>query len=438
MKDKKPILVLGLGKTGVSVVKYLLKKQESFCIFDQHKSPSGLIEIQRLVKKEDIFLQEFEIETLSKYSQIIVSPGIKPNNEVILKSLKLKIPVITDFDIFFSETSSMIILITGTNGKSTVVSMLERVLKDTYDKLLISSGGNIGKPVLELLQDDPVISVLEISSFQLQLTKKIQSDISLLLNLKEDHLDWHKNLDEYHKAKKRVFENSDVMLSSDNILEENSSIIKFSTFLDKYSNFITARIDKVRTEHDKLNIMAVLTALIYIAKLRSGISIDDEVKIHSILSSAIKSLNNFSSLPHRFERLGVINEVLYIDDSKATNTDSAIKAIESVSILYPDKEVILICGGESKGQTFTDLAEVCIGKIKEVFLIGKDSNILYKYLSPKIKTLIVPDLRDAILKAKLSSNPGSIILFSPACSSLDMYKDYEQRGNEFKRFSGFN
>ena len=163
----------------------------------------------------------------------------------------------------------MIILITGTNGKSTVVSMLERVLKDIYDKSLISSGGNIGKPVLELLQDDPVISVLEISSFQLQLTKKIQSDISLLLNLKEDHLDWHKNLDEYHKAKKRVFENSDVMLSSDNILEENSSIIKFSTFLDKYSNFITARIDKVRTEHDKLNIMAVLTALIYIVSSSS-------------------------------------------------------------------------------------------------------------------------------------------------------------------------
>ena len=200
MKQDKPYLVLGLGKTGASVADYLHSLGKDFYIYDDHLEPSGLLSVKDIVNKEKILLRKFNLKLLSNFSKLIVSPGIKPSHAILIEAFRLKLPVITDFDIFFRQNSSLVILVTGTNGKTTVVSMLEKVLKARFGRDNVQAGGNIGTPVLDLLKKEAKINILEISSFQLELTEHIYSDISLLLNLEEDHLDWHGSIEAYQKA----------------------------------------------------------------------------------------------------------------------------------------------------------------------------------------------------------------------------------------------
>ena len=294
MKNSKSTLIIGLGQTGLSVAKYLFKKNKSFYITDLSLFPSGLDTVKGFLDKKRILLGGFNLDLLKEIGEIIVSPGITQDNKIISRALSLNIPVITDFDIFFSESKSKIILVTGTNGKSTVVEMLEMILKLRHNKLSICAAGNIGLPVLDLLDKDPEISILEISSFQLSLTRNIRSNISVLLNVDEDHLDWHKSFHEYKKAKKKVFENTEISLYGTVGILEGRQGINISLFYEKFFRFISKRVNDLWTDHDKFNLMAVLVVCFFVERFENkNFSLDDKNDIEIFLEFLLKGLRNF-------------------------------------------------------------------------------------------------------------------------------------------------
>jgi UDP-N-acetylmuramoylalanine--D-glutamate ligase len=183
--------------------------------------------------------------------------------------------------------------------------------------------------------------------------------------------------------------------------------------------------------------MAVLVVCFFVERFENkNFSLDDKNDIEIFLEFLLKGLRNFKFLPHRFERLGILNGILYINDSKATNINSSIHAITSARKLYPDQEIILICGGDSKGQNFAEFANICGESIKRIYLIGKDSYKLYKILNSKVSCVEVSNLADALAQAKNFAESRNIILLSPACSSKDMFIDYIDRGQQFKELLG--
>ncbi|MDG2061091.1 MAG: UDP-N-acetylmuramoyl-L-alanine--D-glutamate ligase [SAR86 cluster bacterium] len=437
MKQDKPYLVLGLGKTGASVADYLHSLGKDFYIYDDHLEPSGLLSVKDIVNKEKILLRKFNLKLLSNFSKLIVSPGIKPSHAILIEAFRLKLPVITDFDIFFRQNSSLVILVTGTNGKTTVVSMLEKVLKARFGRDNVQAGGNIGTPVLDLLKKEAKINILEISSFQLELTEHIYSDISLLLNLEEDHLDWHGSIEAYQKAKKRVFEKTSFPILESQLILEEIQGIDFNNYLFDFFPLIDQGINSLWPDHLKSNLLATLTVLFFVEKLNDqSIALQDVKRVRSILDFGLKELRDFSLLPHRFEMIGSIEDVIFINDSKSTNISSSIAAIKSVENLYNTNNIHLIFGGDAKSQDFNNLKYISQNKVKKVYLFGKDADKLNDYFSKIVETDLSEDLEGATNRAQSCSFPGDVILLSPGCSSLDMYENYIQRGIEFKRILG--
>ena len=207
-------LILGFGSTGASVARYLVRKNEPFLIMDSRQEPSGLQEISQLNPSE-LHLGRFDPSIISKINRVIVSPGISYNNPV-LKAARQKGKIVqTDIEIFLKESKSKVVLVTGTNGKTTVISMTEKLLNAIYREKKVISIGNIGKPVLDTLEEDYEISLIEISSFHLELSTFISSSVGVLLNVSQDHLDRHKSLEEYEKVKKKILSNTKLALVGD-------------------------------------------------------------------------------------------------------------------------------------------------------------------------------------------------------------------------------
>ena len=231
-------LVLGLGSTGISLARYLRKNKQPFLIMDSRKEPPGLQEVIKESLDNRLLLGSFDKSIVSEVERVLVSPGISYNNPVLEEARSQEKIVQTDIDIFLKENNSKVILVTGTNGKTTVVSMTEMLLQNIYGLNKVVSMGNIGKPVLDHLGEDYDIALIEISSFQLELSTDISSNIAVLLNIAQDHLDRHKSLEKYQKIKQKIFLNTEIGLIGDKALvpvqnKENH----FLNFDDLYKNY---------------------------------------------------------------------------------------------------------------------------------------------------------------------------------------------------------
>ena len=422
---EQPILVVGLGTTGWSVVRYLHARGEPIVVTDTREEPPYLDRMRK--KCPDVqYIAHLPVEKYKAFREIVVSPG-----------LALEVDhTIGDIELFAREARAPVIAITGSNGKSTVTTLVGEMLnKSRYSALV---GGNIGTPALDLLNlPVPDFYVLELSSFQLETTTSLAPCAAVVLNISPDHMDRYEDLDAYANAKFRIYDKAlcAVFNRDDPLVSRHySSCEGFSFGLDPDSNndfgiikdskgqYLARGREKLAPVtdlnlHGRQNIANVLAAMALVEC--SGIT---------LTASMIDAALEFKGLPHRCELIGSWKGIKWINDSKGTNVGATLSAINSV-----DSPTVLIAGGQGKGADFKPLGAAIDQSIKAVVLIGEDALNIRAFLSPHKNVKMANSLAEAVENAAGLAEEGDTILFSPACASFDMFDSYEDRGDVFRK-----
>ena len=428
----KKHLILGFGQTGVSIAKYLHKLGISFEVMESRKDLKG---IQWLSDHGYKCSSKFDVDALEKISKVYVSPGIPKNNPILKQADFLNIEIETDIDIFLKLHSCTKILITGTNGKTTVTSMSHKLFSDYLDKKRVEALGNIGNPVLDNTDEGIDIALIEVSSYQLELSSSISSDIAVLLNVTQDHLDRHSSFKEYKAIKNKVFNQSKLVIKGGQSSSSTEECIYFQEIFRDYDYCF----DVLKEEwplHDIENIKAAISILFAYLVLNQEVSFYDKSERESFIKDCLRILNSFQRLPHRYEILDLKDGVTFINDSKATNVASVLKALESVYDKFGEGRTILICGGDSKGQDFEELTNISEKLLKKAYIFGIHKDLIAPFLINLTDVELVEDMQEAMKKITIDAVNGDVVILSPACSSIDMYKDYEERGEDFRRLVG--
>ena len=413
--------------TGQSILNYLSKKyNEIYLIEDWEENPS-LREIDRFGIKVHVNPQ-LNSELFGKVSDVYSSPGIPIQHKALSLASKHKINIFSDIEEFLKINKSIKILITGTNGKTSTCQILETLLRSVFSDLKIVSVGNIGKPVLNYIDNDIDVSIIEVSSFQLELLNEVEFDIGLLLNIEEDHLDKHADIEDYRDVKNSVLKNADINISYNNRNLFSKTFLNYKTIILP-NELAESSIFNNWPSHDIENLKACVAVLeAFIERFRKS-----SIGNINLFAELEKAFDQFKKFPHRFEHLEMVGGVNFINDSKATNLDATLKAIHAANELEKIGDIYLICGGDLKGQEIASKELQEIKSLKKVFIFGKDKELIFNTLKQYAHCMIVQDLKQALIEAVKFCKDDDCVLFSPACSSLDMFKDYKDRGETFKR-----
>ena len=430
--------ILGMGATGVSVASYLAAKDISFDFADSRNKPPNFDLLKAKYPKAEINLGSFDEEFLCRYDRLIVSPGIAISEPALVKAKQQGVELLGDLELFLEQAQAPVIIISGSNGKSTVTALVGKMAEDSG--LTIGVGGNLGTPMLDLLDNRHKLYVIEVSSFQLELLNDTRGAISGLLNISPDHLDRYKNLQQYHTAKHRIFRGaSKVIINREDaltrpLISTQIPMISFGLNQPDLGNFgilegiqdgylsygieRLMRIEQVALKgtHNLSNVLAAL-ALGQAADLP--------------MQSMLDTLKTFKGLPHRCQAIAEIDSVSFINDSKATNIGATVAAIRGFGN-KTHKNIVLIAGGQAKGQEFSVLASEISEFVKLTILIGEDSYKIGSELGDSCEVKYSDSLDAAVIEAKQSSVSGDTVLLSPACASFDMFDGFEHRGNCFE------
>lgn len=438
----KRILVLGLGRSGVSAAKYLAQRGASVFVSD-----AGKPDEKKQQQIDELQAAGIRVETgghsaeAMDYGELLItSPGIPPTAEPIRRARARRKDVICDVELAYWETKTPMIAITGTNGKSTTCALISHILTSTGR--VAPACGNFGVPILDQLDKKPDFLVVEVSSYQLEYCRAFAPLVGIWLNLTPDHLEWHGSLDAYVDAKKKLFANQRpdqfaVLNEDDPVVsgvETRAQIFPFSATSELSfavqgafvkDGFLAYRIDgrtqiicapeelQIRGQHNIENALAAISAAALV-----GVHAN-EIETY---------LKDFKPLEHRLEYVDTIDGIPFYNDSKATNPESTIKALES----FPGQKIVLIAGGRDKGTYLGEFVESVVKHVSSVILIGEATERFAEAISDTGFGAIytVNSLEDAI-DVGLKLNQGPVVL-SPACASFDMFRDYEDRGRVFK------
>ena len=384
-------LILGLGQTGLSLFNYLRKFEQEPLIFDTRDDPPCKKELLKKSKNPLIITNIKEI-AFDEIRSCYISPGFEISHKIVKKLNTHKIKILSDLDLFLKVHAKKSILVTGTNGKTSVVSLLQHVMKSLG--LKVKSIGNNGFPVLDHIQERLDYFVIEVSSFQIERTKSLSSLVSVLLNISPDHLDVHDSFEEYTKIKKRIFENSNFRIGPEGI----------GLDLDFFMPEIT--------DHEIYNQEAVKSILLHLGLKKRFIE---------------EEILTFNPLPHRLENISLNQRLTIINDSKSTNPHSLNAAVNK----YKDEKIILIMGGLKKDLSFRPLMEFLKKNTKKVFVYGADREKISNEIE-ELNPIVLESMALAVKEAIKYSAKNDLILFSPGCSSFDEFQNYEERGSKFK------
>ncbi|MFV2061370.1 MAG: UDP-N-acetylmuramoyl-L-alanine--D-glutamate ligase [Gammaproteobacteria bacterium] len=433
------ILVVGVGKTGASVIKYLLEKSLSFRVLDSRENPPDIDQFRN--RSFDLILGGLFEEHFVWADTIILSPGISQNEQVIRNARTNGKTIIGDIELFMNEVNTPVVAITGSNGKSTVTSMVDSIGSYSDSKIVV--GGNIGIPALALLETAADLYVLELSSFQLEIVDAMNFVTSVILNLSEDHMDRYETFDDYCVAKLSLLKGSgNIILNfDDKVIRQYSAMYKdkkniYWFTLNKPTENQYGIADFDGSRWICVNKSGELIKLLNCAEL-------NVVGDHNITNAMValmisqlsgidnlgiqKGLINFKGLAHRTELIKTSHGVKWINDSKATNIGATSAAINGLK----NKSIILIMGGQSKGQDFSVLNSEIKSNVKLIILFGEDANVIDNALDKMITRTVEENIEQAVAHAKSHSKSGDIVLFSPACASFDMFENFEHRGDVF-------
>lgn len=435
MYKNKNILIFGMGKSSYAAVKLLEKDNSLTVIADDNESNKEVKEKFELLGANVILTNNPDKYIDNKYDLVVKSPGITPSNPLLLKAKELNIKVVNEIEIGYNflPKETFIIGITGSNGKTTITTMLYEALKSAGEKVVVA--GNIGIPLCDVVNDIDKNTklVIEISDHQLLNVENFKTNISVLTNIVPTHLDYHENFESYKETKKKIFNNhvnSDIAIINnkcEHSLDIISNIKSSKIFTNNEENYITDKgiyIDgqlvinlsdiKVKGRHNYENVMQCLVVL-----KSMGIS-DNSIK---------KFLKNFNGVEHRIEFVRECDNYLYYNDSKATNITSVITAIKTF-----DEPINLILGGKEANQNFMHLNNH-LSNVKAIYAVGELTERIINYASDlNVECFECETIKNAlnILKSK-QPEKKEIVLLSPGAPSFDQYNKFEDRGNEFKK-----
>jgi len=438
----KRIVILGIGITGLSCARFLHHHELAFAVNDSRDMPISPGDFKHQFAENTLVLGRWDQALIAQAEVLIVSPGIDINEPSINKAIDKNCDVIGDIELFCRLSDTPIIAVTGSNGKSTVVSMLNYV--GNALGYCVQLGGNIGLPVLDQIEQPNVdFIVLELSSFQLETVKSMKALAATVLNVSDDHLDRHNTIENYSAIKQKIYHNATYALfnRNDNLTQPNSDItqasqLSFGHDSAQENNFGLANIDNVS------HLMQGSTALCTVAELPLQ-GIHNAVNYLAVLAlgkcagwnipAMLTSLMTFKGLAHRCEVIDTTDGIRWVNDSKATNVGATLAAIEGLSPSLQNHHLILIAGGDGKGADFTPLTQALTQHVDYLITLGKDGRAIASLRLPNQgeQTVHVDSLSAAVALAKKHAVKGDMVLLSPACASLDMFANYVERGVVF-------
>lgn len=429
----KKIAVVGLGISNIAVVSFLLKHDlKKLSLFDTRSNPPYAEEVPGGV---DFNLGPLNVELLKSYDMIVLSPGLSVNMPEIKEAAASGVEIVGDIELFAHEAKAPIVAITGSNGKSTVTALTGFMLEKAGMNAAI--GANFGNPVFDILSDRVDAYVLELSSFELETTKSLQIEAGVILNVSEDHLDrYDGSLELYAQAKRRIFAHCNkIIVNRDdkrtyptekaqcknifasfglNNQEYGREVTEHTTYLCVNGQRVLDVRDLIICGiHNELNALAAMA-------LADALKVPREVQI--------QALKSFSGLEHRCQLVRILEGVSFYNDSKATNVASAEAAIEGLSPRHRNG-IILLAGGIGKGQDFTPLKRFIGKEVSKVYCFGRDADKILALDSERCISVV--NMRQAMRQAFANSQDGQAILLSPACSSFDQFKGFDERGRVF-------
>lgn len=430
-------IVVGLGKSGMSLVRFLAQQGVRFAVADTRANPPELATLQRDYPEVEVRCGELDVDFLCRASELYVSPGLALATPALREAAARGVKMSGDIDLFTRYAKAPIVAITGSNAKSTVTTLVGEMAAAAGKKVAV--GGNIGTPALDLLSDEVELYVLELSSFQLETTERLGAEVATCLNISEDHMDRYDGMAQYHLAKHRIFRgarqvvvNRDDALSRPLIADQvpcwtfglgKPDFKRFGLIEEGGEKYLAFQFEtlmptaelKIRGAHNQSNALAALA-------LGHAVGLPFE--------AMLQTLRRFAGLPHRCQWVRELRGVGYYDDSKATNVGAALAAIEGLGADIAGK-LVLIAGGDGKGADFSALKAPVARFCRAVVLLGRDAEQIAEALGDAAPLLRVKTLDEAVQRCAELAQSGDAVLLSPACASLDMFKNFEERGRLF-------
>ncbi|MFN2328580.1 MAG: UDP-N-acetylmuramoyl-L-alanine--D-glutamate ligase [Chromatocurvus sp.] len=429
-------VVVGLGVTGLSVVRYLAHRGERFAVVDTRAEPPGLAQLRGEFPDVSVFVGDIPQSLLNAASELIVSPGLAPDLPFLLEAVAAGAVIRGDVDLFAEAAQAPVIGITGSNAKSTVTALVGAMAEAAGRNAGV--GGNLGPPALDLLADDRDLYVLELSSFQLERSDSLNLAVACVLNLSADHLDRHGTLPRYHQAKHRIFRGCrHAVVNSDDPLTippggDGMQVSAWRLREPDLHGFGIHRDDDgvewlAQGFDDLMRVSDIaLSGRHNLANALAALAIGHSAGLP--MAAMLDTLRDFQGLPHRCQQVAERKGVRWINDSKATNVGAAKAAIEGMG---RGRNLVLIAGGRGKGGDFAALRQPVATYCKLVLLIGETAEQLACDIGDAAPVQRCDSLDTAVQAAAASANAGDCVLLSPACASFDMFRDYGERGDVF-------
>lgn len=437
MNQAQSILIIGLGQTGLSCVRFLVEQGFTVAVMDTREQPPGLFQMQTDYPEVFVITGGLDRQLMQQADMIVLSPGIDPRAQEIIDAEKAGVELVGDVELFARYANAPIIAITGSNGKSTVTTLLAEMASESGKQVEV--GGNLGTPSLDLITEPaPDFYIVELSSFQLETVKTLNAFAAVILNISPDHLDRYENEHDYYLAKKRIFAGNGVMILNrdDQIVNQLSSKqrnqIGFSLETSEGVDFgvmLHNGVEWLAEGHEPLLAIEQLKIVgkHNIANALAALALGSAMALP--MPEMLTALQQYLGLPHRCRLVVEQDGVRWFNDSKATNVGACIAAIEGLS---DSGKIILIAGGVGKDQDFTELTQTLDSFVSAVILLGCDAELIAIEIPSHLPTYRVASIADAVVKAKDISKSGESVLLSPACASFDMFSGYAERGNLFE------
>ncbi|MDO7711693.1 MAG: UDP-N-acetylmuramoyl-L-alanine--D-glutamate ligase [Pseudomonadota bacterium] len=430
-------LIIGLGQTGLSCVRFLIKQGYTVTVMDTRETPPGLATLQTEYPEVIVHVGGLDSDWLQKADVIVISPGVDPRLPEIKLAREAGVELVGDIELFARYANAPIIAITGSNGKSTVTTLLAEMVEKSGQTMRV--GGNLGTPALALIcEPAPNFYIVELSSFQLETVSSLNAFASTVLNVSPDHLDRYDSVQDYQRAKAQVFNGDGVMvINRDDIIVnqlvrpgrnqigfslESSEGVDFGVINQNGKQWLAEGSQALISVEDlkifgKHNIANALAAL----ALGSAMGLS--------MIGMLAALKQYSGLPHRCRLVADNENIRWFNDSKATNVGASIAAIEG---LDASRKIILIAGGEGKEQDFSALTTTLQQHVSAVILLGRDGKLIADVVPRGIETYYATTMLDAVTQARAIAQTGYCVLLSPACASFDMFSGYAERGYAFE------
>ncbi len=433
-------LVVGLGVTGLSVLRHLMSEEKNIIAVDSREQVVGIDNLANEYAQLKIVLGKFNEKIFTQAQQIILSPGVALTEPSVQAAIQAGVEVIGDVEYFARLVTKPVIAITGSNGKSSVTTLVANMAKQAGINTAV--GGNLGEPVLQLLQQHADLYVLELSSFQLETLNSLKPVAATVLNISEDHMDRYESLDAYAHAKQKIFSQcqNPIVNRQDtrvlSMLSDNLEAVSFGLNSPAENQFGLREVNhRQYICKGKENLLAVdecrLQDRHHIANALASLALGEAAGLP--MDVMLKAIKTFGGLPHRTQWVAEKNHVQWINDSKGTNVGATLAAIEGVQV---KNKLVLIAGGMAKDADFSPLHKTLKKQsqknaLRAVVLIGVDAAKIAALLEPSISQVYARNMSDAVQLAADIAEAGDTVLLSPACASFDMFNGFEDRGDQF-------